>query len=84
MQDLIDRAEALYQKITHTKDATVKLDMMRMYKEAQNLIEQLSTEAVTCRRIKRETDRYRELDDKLNQHLDAMEKYLTFGLIGAK
>jgi hypothetical protein len=84
MQDMIDRAETLYQKIAHTKDATVKLDMMRMHKEAQKLIEQLSTEAVTCRRTKRETDRYKELDAKLEQHLDSMEKYLTFGLIGAK
>lgn len=83
MQDLIDRTEALYQKISRTKNSTVKLDMMRMYREAQKLIEQLSTEAVTVRRTKRETDTYKELYAKLGQHIDAMEKYLTFGLIGA-
>lgn len=82
MQDIVNRAETLYQRITRLDNAVVKLDLMRMYRQAQQMISELSSEGVECRRRHRTSDRYTELDTKIREQMDNMERFLTMGLLG--
>lgn len=62
-------------------DPSQREDMRRLWRPARALWDELDKELVECRRLHKPTIRYKELEQDLQDRLDLIEQYITFGLL---
>jgi hypothetical protein len=67
--------------ISSTKDIRARSDLYKMYQNCKNIYIDLDKESVECRRTKRETVRYRELEQKLNESITEFEQWITYAAL---
>jgi hypothetical protein len=81
--ELFERLTRAIQQINAVKSRVARRDLIKMVRAIDNKITAVDQESVECRRLHRETIRYRELRHEASELLDNLEKHITFAaLIG--
>jgi hypothetical protein len=81
--DLFERLDRAIQQINAVKSKVAKRDLIKMVRAIDGKMTAVDQEKVECRRLHKETPRYKELKVQVCELLDNLEKHITFAaLIG--
>jgi len=72
------RIDNAYTQIGAIKSKVARRDLLTMLKSAEAAYTRLDQESVECRRLKKETVKYRELLQNFEEVLAHLEKHITF------
>jgi len=78
MDSLFQRLDSAEKHIAMVKNKVARRDLMKMVKTIDQAIVAADMESVECRRMHRETSRYRELVKKVADLLTNLEQHITF------
>jgi hypothetical protein len=76
--DYHKRIDVAYSKIGSIKNKVARRDLLMMLRSTEAAYTKLDKESVECRRLKKETLRYRELLLNFEELLAHLEKHITF------
>lgn len=77
-RELKQRSNDAFYRVTQVQDRVVRDDLYTMYEVLVRLLKELDKESVNCRRLRKITPAYQELEKKALQQLENLEKNLTF------
>ena len=81
--ELFDRLDVAITQINAVKSKVAKRDLIKMVRTIDSKITEVDRELVECRRLHKETVRYRELQQQADELITHLEKHITFAaLIG--
>jgi hypothetical protein len=72
------RIDTAYTQISAVKNKQVRKDLLTMLRSTESAYTQLDKESVECRRLRKETPKYRELLKNFEELLAHLEKHITF------
>ena len=72
------RIDNAYSQISTVKSKVARRDLLMMLRSTEAAYTKLDKESVECRRLKKETVRYRELLKNFEDLLAHLEKHITF------
>lgn len=78
MDELFQRLDQAERAIATVKNKVARKDLLKMVKTIDVAIVAADMESVECRRLHKETPRYRELVQKVNELLTNLEQHITF------
>jgi hypothetical protein len=78
MDQLFQRLDRAERAIANVRNKVARKDLLKMVKAIDIAIVAADMESVECRRLKRETLRYKELVQKVNDLLTNLEQHITF------
>ena len=78
MDELFQRLDRAEQAIANVQNKVARKDLLKMVRAVDHAITAADMESVECRRMHRETSRYRELVKKVNDLLTNLEQHITF------
>jgi hypothetical protein len=78
MDELFQRLDQAERAIAAVKNKVARKDLLKMVKGVDQAIVAADMESVECRRLKRETARYRELVQTVKDRLTNLEQHITF------
>jgi len=78
MQELIQRATDCADQIRFINDRQARRDLLRMMGAVDSALNRLDSESVECRRLRRNTARYAELEKQAAELIVNLEQHLTF------
>lgn len=78
MDELFQRLDRAEKAIATVKNKVARSDLLKMVKAIDRAIVAADMESVECRRLKRETPRYKELVQNVNDLLTNLEQHITF------
>jgi hypothetical protein len=78
MDELFQRLDQAEKAIATVKHKVARRDLLKMVKAVDQAIVAADMESVECRRMHRETSKYRELVQKVNDLLTNLEQHITF------
>jgi cell division FtsZ-interacting protein ZapD len=78
MDQLFQRLDRAERAIANVRNKVARRDLLKMVKAIDIAIVAADMESVECRRLKRETLRYKELVQKVNDLLTNLEQHITF------
>ena len=78
MNTLFQRVNRAEQAIANVKNRVSRRDLLKMVRAIDHAITAADMESVECRRLHRETSRYKELVQKVNDLLTNLEQHITF------
>ena len=78
MDELFQRLDQAEKHIAQVKNKVARRDLLKMVKAVDQAIVAADMESVECRRMHRETPRYRELVKKVDNSLTNLEQHITF------
>jgi hypothetical protein len=78
MDELFQRLDRAEKAIATVKHKAARHDLIKMVKTIDVAIVAADMESVECRRLHKETLRYRELVQKVNDLLANLEQHITF------
>jgi hypothetical protein len=78
MDELFQRLDRAEKQIALVKNKVARRDLLKMTRAVDQAIMAADMESVECRRLKRETPRYRELVEKVKNLLNNLEQHITF------
>jgi hypothetical protein len=78
MDELFKRLDLAEKAIATVKNKVARRDLLKMVRAVDQAIVAADQESVECRRLHRETSRYRELVQKVNNLLTNLEQHITF------
>lgn len=81
MDELFERLNLAEKQIATVKNKVARHDLMKMVKGVDLAIVAADMESVECRRMHRETPRYRELVKKVADLLTNLEQHITFAAL---
>jgi len=76
--DYHKRIDNAYTQISTVKSKVARRDLLMMLRAAEAAYTKLDKESVECRRLKKETPKYRELLQNFEEMLTHLEKHITF------
>jgi hypothetical protein len=76
--DYHKRIDVAYTQIGSIKNKVARRDLLMMLRSTEAAYTKLDKESVECRRLKKETLRYRELLQNFEDLLAHLEKHITF------
>jgi hypothetical protein len=76
--DYSKRIDNAYTQISTVKSKVARRDLLVMLRATETAYTQLDKESVECRRLRKETLRYRELLKNFEELLAHLEKHITF------
>jgi hypothetical protein len=76
--DYSKRIDAAYTQISSIKSKVARRDLLMMLRATEAAYTKLDKESVECRRLKKETPKYRELLQNFEELLAHLEKHITF------
>jgi len=83
MDELFQRLDRAERAIANVKKKVVRQDLLKMVRVVDRAIVAADQESVECRRLRKETSRYQELVQKVDDLLTNLEQHITFAnLIG--
>jgi hypothetical protein len=83
MDELFQRLDRAERAIANVRKKVVRRDLLKMVRVVDRAIVAADQESVECRRLRKETSRYQELVQKVNDLLTNLEQHITFAnLIG--
>jgi len=78
MDELFHRLDRAEKHIAQVKHKVARRDLLKMVRTVDQAIVAADMESVECRRMHRETSRYRELVQTVNDLLTNLEQHITF------
>jgi hypothetical protein len=81
MDELYIRLDLAERKISQIKHKIARRDLLKMVKTIDTAMVAADMESVECRRLHKETTRYRELVLTAHTLVDNLEKHLTFAAL---
>jgi predicted nucleic acid-binding Zn-ribbon protein len=78
MDELFQRLDSAEKAIAAVKNKVARRDLLKMTRAVDQAIVSADMESVECRRLHKETARYRELVQKVNELLTNLEQHITF------
>jgi membrane-bound lytic murein transglycosylase MltF len=78
MDELFHRLDRAERAIAAVKNKVARKDLLKMVKGVDQAIVAADMESVECRRMHRETARYRELVQIVKDRLTNLEQHITF------
>ena len=78
MDELFQRLDSAEKHIAQVKNKIARRDLLKMMRAVDQAIVAADMESVECRRMHRETSRYRELVQKIADLLTNLEQHITF------
>jgi uncharacterized FlaG/YvyC family protein len=81
MDDILNRINHVEKQISAIKDKQAYRDLRKMLAGVDKKATALSQESVECRRLKRDTSKFTELIQEINQLLDSLEQHITFAVL---
>lgn len=81
MDELLDRLDQIERKIPQIRNKVARRDLMKMLKNIDVAINEISRESVECRRLHKETLRHKELVKNANNLITNLEQHLTFAAL---
>jgi hypothetical protein len=76
--DYSKRIDTAYTQISAVKSKVARKDLLVMLRSTEAAYTQLDKESVECRRLRKETPKYRELLKNFEELLAHLEKHITF------
>ena len=76
--DYHKRIDNAYTQIGAVKSKVARKDLLVMLRATEAVYTKLDQESVECRRLKKETPKYRELLQNFEEVLAHLEKHITF------
>jgi iron uptake system EfeUOB component EfeO/EfeM len=77
MEELFQRLDQAEKHITQVKNKVARRDLLKMTRAVDQAIVAADMESVECRRLHRETPRYRELVKQVADLLTNLEQHIT-------
>jgi hypothetical protein len=77
MDELFQRLDRAEKQIATVKNKVARRDLLKMTRAVDQAIVAADMESVECRRMHRETPRYRELVQKVSDLLTNLEQHIT-------
>ena len=77
MDELFQRLDSAEKHIANVKNKVARKDLLKMVRGVDQAIVAADQESVECRRMHRETARYRELVQKVASLLTNLEQHIT-------
>ena len=81
MDELYQRLDRAERQIATIKNKVARKDLLKMVKGVDRAIVAADMESVECRRLHRETARYRELVKNASDLIANLEQHLTFAAL---
>lgn len=81
MTDYTATLQHLLTIVSNTQDMRARTDLYKMYQNCKQIYIDLDKESVECRRLKRNTLRYSELETKLNKSIQEFEQWISFAAL---
>jgi hypothetical protein len=81
MDELFQRLDSAEKQIATVKNKVARRDLMKMVKGVDVAIVAVDMESVECRRMHKESIRYKELVKKVNDLLTNLEQHITFAML---
>ncbi len=81
MDELLERLDRIERAIPTIKNKEARRDLMKMLRNIDTAMNQISRESVECRRLHRETGHYKELVKKAADLIANLEQHLTFAAL---
>jgi hypothetical protein len=78
MDELYQRLDRAVVQVNAVKSKVAKRDLIKMIRAIDSAMTTTDQESVECRRLKRETARYKELIQTVNSLLINLEQHITF------
>jgi predicted nucleic acid-binding Zn-ribbon protein len=78
MDELFQRLDRAERAIANVKKKAVRQDLLKMVQVVDRAIVAADQESVECRRLRKETSRYQELVQKVDDLLTNLEQHITF------
>ena len=78
MDELFQRLDRAEKAIATVKNKVARRDLLKMVKAVDQAIVAADMESVECRRLHKETVRYKELVQNVNDLLTNLEQHITF------
>lgn len=78
MDELFQRLDCAEKAIATVKNKVARRDLLKMVKAVDRAIVAADMESVECRRLHKETSRYRELVNQTAYLLTNLEQHITF------
>jgi hypothetical protein len=78
MDELFQRLDLAEKQIAQVKNKIARRDLLKMTRAVDQAIVAADMESVECRRLHKETSRYRELVQKVDELLANLEQHITF------
>ena len=78
MDELFQRLDRAERAIATVKNKVARKDLLKMVKTIDQSMVAADMESVECRRVKKETLRYKELIKQTNDLLTNLEQHITF------
>jgi hypothetical protein len=78
MDELFQRLDTAERAITTVKHKIARKDLLKMIKAIDRSIVAADMESVECRRLHKETSKYRELVKQTDDLLTNLEQHITF------
>ena len=78
MDELFQRLDQAERAIATVKNKVARRDLLKMVRGVDQAIVAADMESVECRRLHKETLRYKELKQKVNDLLTNLEQHITF------
>ena len=83
MDELYNRLDLAVVQVNAVKSKVAKRDLIKMIRAVDIAMTAVDQESVECRRMHKETSKYRELLQQATELVDNLEKHITFAaLIG--
>ena len=83
MDDILERVNDAEKQISAIKSKVAYRDLRKMLAGVDKVITAMSQESVECRRLKKETSKFKELREEVILLLDNLDQHITFAaLIG--
>ena len=78
MDELFQRIDRAERAIANVKNKVARRDLLKMVKTIDIAIVAADMESVECRRLKRETQKFKQLVQNVNDLLTNLEQHITF------
>ena len=78
MDELFQRLDSAEKAIATVKNKVARLDLLKMVKAVDQAIVAADMESVECRRMHKESIRYKELVKNVADLLTSLEQHITF------
>jgi hypothetical protein len=81
MEELYQRLDRAERQIATIQNKVARRDLLKMVKTIDSAMVAADMESVECRRLHRETYRYKELIQQADQLITNLEQHLTFAAL---
>jgi len=79
--DLMERLSTAENQLVRVKNKVALRDLKKMIVNIDSVMREISRESVECRRLKKETNRYRDLLVSTDILLSSLEQHITLALL---